>query len=152
MSKLIAELELKLAELRRRAPRRKVEVNTVHFTEHPGHARLITEKILDDEARSASGIERLLIGCGGDGTSNEICTALVGADTLVLDKMKLLRLPLGTGNDVADASTFAQAYDLILGVDAGERKRAPCASLPPARRRAIPSTSEASVSMPTLPA
>ena len=28
VSKLIAELELKLAELRRRAPRRKVEVNT----------------------------------------------------------------------------------------------------------------------------
>ena len=30
--------------------------------------------------RPASGIEHLLIGCGGDGTSNEICTALVHAD------------------------------------------------------------------------
>ena len=115
VSKLIAELDQKLQELRQRSPRRKVEVNTVHFTEHPGHARLITEKILDDEARSASGIERLLIGCGGDGTSNEICTALVGADTPLLDQMKLVRLPLGTGNDVADAPTFSQAYDLILG-------------------------------------
>jgi diacylglycerol kinase family enzyme len=115
VAKLIAELDLKLQELRRRSPRRRVEVNTVHFTEHPGHARLITEKILGDEARSASGIERLLIGCGGDGTSNEICTALVGADTPLLDHMKLLRLPLGTGNDVADAPTFSLAYDLILG-------------------------------------
>jgi diacylglycerol kinase family enzyme len=121
VSKLIAELEEKLAELRRRAPRRKVEVNTVHFTEHPGHARLITEKILDDEARAASGIERLLIGCGGDGTSNEICTALVGAETNLLDQMKLLRLPLGTGNDVADAPTFSQAYDLILGSRQGTK-------------------------------
>jgi diacylglycerol kinase family enzyme len=121
VSKLIAELELKLAELRQRAPRRKVEINTVHFTEHPGHARLITEKILDDESRTASGIERLLIGCGGDGTSNEICTALVGADTRILDQMKLLRLPLGTGNDVADAPTFSLAYDLILGSKEGTK-------------------------------
>jgi len=121
VSKLIAELELKLVELRRRAPRRKVEVNTVHFTEHPGHARLITEKILDDEARASSGIERLLIACGGDGTSNEICTALVGAETPILDQMKLLRLPLGTGNDVADAPTFSQAYDLILGSRLGTK-------------------------------
>jgi diacylglycerol kinase family enzyme len=112
---LINELEQKLADLRRRAPQRKVEIKTVHFTEYAGHARAITEDILDDEARSASGIERLVIGCGGDGTSNEICTALVDAERSLLDHLKLLRLPLGTGNDVADAETFEQAYDLILG-------------------------------------
>jgi diacylglycerol kinase family enzyme len=115
LARLITDLEEKLADLRRKSPRRKVEVNTVHFTEHPGHARLITDSILDAEAKSASGIERLLIGCGGDGTSNEICTSLVDADEKVLDRMKLLRLPLGTGNDVADAPTFGDAYDLILG-------------------------------------
>lgn len=111
----VQELEQKLADLRERAPRRTVEINTVHYTERPGHARLITEEILDDESRSPSGIERLVIGCGGDGTSNEICTALVGADGALLDRLKLLRLPLGTGNDVADTRTFAEAYDLILG-------------------------------------
>jgi diacylglycerol kinase family enzyme len=113
--KLIQELEQKLTDLRRRFPRRKVEINTVHFTERPGHARDITEGILNAESRSASGIERLLVGCGGDGTSNEICTALVHADGSLLDRVKLLRLPLGTGNDVADAHTFGEAYDLILG-------------------------------------
>ena len=111
----IRELEQKLAELRERSPRRKVEINRVHYTERPGHARRMTEEILADEGRSPSGIERLVIGCGGDGTSNEICTALVGADGALLDRLKLLRLPLGTGNDVADAHTFAEAYDLILG-------------------------------------
>ena len=111
----IRELESRLEELRARSPRRRVEINTVHFTERPGHARVITEGILDREVRSGSGIERLLIGCGGDGTSNEICSALVGADGPLLDRLKLVRLPLGTGNDVADASTFAEAYDLILG-------------------------------------
>lgn len=110
----IRELERKLADLRERSPRRAVEINRVHYTERPGHARRITEEICADESRRASGIERLVIGCGGDGTSNEICTALVDADGALLDRVKLLRLPLGTGNDVADAHTFEEAYDLIL--------------------------------------
>ena len=113
--RLVQELENKLDDLRRSHPRRKVEINTVHFTERPGHARVITEAIMNAEGKSASGIERLLIGCGGDGTSNEICSALVRADASLLDRLKLLRLPLGTGNDVADANTFGDAYDLILG-------------------------------------
>jgi diacylglycerol kinase family enzyme len=119
--KLIQELESKLDDLRRSHPRRKVEINTVHFTERPGHARLITEGIMNAEGKSVSGIERLLIGCGGDGTSNEICSALVHADASLLDRLKLLRLPLGTGNDVADAHTFGDAYDLILGPQRTEK-------------------------------
>jgi diacylglycerol kinase family enzyme len=115
VSRRIQELEKKLADLRQRAPRRKVEINRVHYTEHQGHARLIAEDILDAESTNGSGIEHLLIGCGGDGTSNEICTALVHADSSILEHLKLLRLPLGTGNDVADAHTFSEAYDLILG-------------------------------------
>ena len=66
-------------------------------------------------SRPTKGLEHLLIGCGGDGTANEICNALVLAGSDLLARLKLLRLPLGTGNDMADASTFAQAYDLILG-------------------------------------
>lgn len=115
VEKILQELEQKLVDLRQRFPRRKVEINRVHFTEYPGHARIITEQILNREARAFSGIEHLLIGCGGDGTSNEICTSLVAADDSVLGRLKLLRLPLGTGNDSADALTFAEAYDLILG-------------------------------------
>jgi diacylglycerol kinase family enzyme len=115
VQKQILELERRLEDLRLRFPRRKVEINTVHFTEYPGHARQIAEQILEREDRARSGIEHLLIGCGGDGTSNEICSALVDADSSLLNRVKLLRLPLGTGNDVADAATFSQAYDLILG-------------------------------------
>jgi len=115
VQKQILELERRLAELRQRCPRRKVEINRVHFTEYPGHARLIAEQILTREERTSSGLEHLLISCGGDGTSNEICTTLVDADASLLERLKLLRLPLGTGNDVADAATFSQAYELILG-------------------------------------
>jgi diacylglycerol kinase family enzyme len=115
VANLILDLQKKIDDLRRRLPQRKVELNTVHFTEHPGHARDIAEEILGREARTKSGLEHLLIGCGGDGTSNEICSALVHADARLLEQVKLLRLPLGTGNDVADAPTFEDAYNLILG-------------------------------------
>lgn len=113
--RLILDLERRLSELRLRSPRRRVEVNPVRFTEHPGHARGITDEVLDREERVSSGIEHLLIACGGDGTSNEICTSLMDAGRGLLDRLKLLRLPLGTGNDVADANTFGEAYELILG-------------------------------------
>jgi diacylglycerol kinase family enzyme len=115
LKKMIRELQAKLADLASRFPRRSIEIKTVHFTEYPGHARKITEEILDSEEKGRTGIERLLIGCGGDGTSNEICTALVSAPRAVLDRLKLLRLPLGTGNDVADTRSFSEAYELILG-------------------------------------
>ena len=102
LQKLIQELERKLDELRGRLPRRKVEINTVHLTERPGHARVITEGILNAEVKAASGIERLLIGCGGDGTSNEICTALVQADAGLLERLKLLRLWKGRSSREAN--------------------------------------------------
>ncbi len=113
--KLIFDLERRLAELRQRFPKRHVEINAVRFTEHVGHAREITEEILDREERASSGIEHLLIACGGDGTSNEICTSLMDAGAALLERLKLVRLPLGSGNDVADARTFGKAYELILG-------------------------------------
>ena len=115
LEKMIMELEVRLEELRSRYPRRKIEINLVHFTEYAGHARRITEDILTREEKARSGLEHLLIGCGGDGTSNEICTALIQADGDLLSRLKLLRLPLGSGNDMADTNTFSEAYDLILG-------------------------------------
>ncbi len=115
VAKHIRELDARLEELRKKYPRRKIEINNVHFTEYAGHAHKITEDILALEERSSTGLEHLLIGCGGDGTSNEICSALVETSGDLLSRLKLLRLPLGTGNDMADAGTFAEAYDLILG-------------------------------------
>jgi len=115
VEKLIKELDDKLEELRLKYPRRKIEINNVHFTEYAGHAHKIAEDILTREEKASSGLEHLLIGCGGDGTSNEICTALVEAKGDLLSRLKLLRLPLGTGNDVADTKSFAEAYNLIIG-------------------------------------
>jgi diacylglycerol kinase family enzyme len=115
LERQVLQLEHKLSDLRSRFPGRRVEINTIHFTERPGHAHQIADAILAKEARERRGIEHLVVGCGGDGTANEICRALVMADAALLDRFKLLRLPLGTGNDAADAQTFDEAYDLILG-------------------------------------
>ncbi len=55
VQKQILELERRLSDLRQRFPRRKVEINMVHFTEHPGHARAITEQILSKGRAHAVG-------------------------------------------------------------------------------------------------
>lgn len=115
LRRIVADLQMRLGDLSMRLPGRKVEFEKVHFTEYAGHAHRIVEEILDAEGKSSTGSERLLIGCGGDGTSYEICTTLIGADAALLERIKLLRFPLGTGNDVADAATIEEAYDLILG-------------------------------------
>ena len=115
LERQVFALEHKLQDLRSRYPGRRVEINTVHFTQRAGHAHQIADAILAKEARERRGIEHLVVVCGGDGTANEICRAFVMADEALLDRVKLLRLPLGTGNDAADAQTFDEAYDLILG-------------------------------------
>jgi diacylglycerol kinase family enzyme len=112
---IITELKSRLQELKARFPKRKIELNTVHYTRFSGHARQITDNIIKREVVKNSGLDRLIIGAGGDGTSNEICTSLVHADDSVLRRIKLLRFPLGTGNDIADGDSFADVYNLILG-------------------------------------
>lgn len=60
--------------------------------------------------------EYLLISAGGDGTSLEIQTALAQlaftnekAFSLITQKISILRLPLGTGNDGTDGKTVGEA-------------------------------------------
>lgn len=115
LQKIIAELESQLSKLRDRFHEKRVEINNIHFTEYPGHAREIAENIVESELKRNSGMERLIVSAGGDGTSNEICATLIDVDEHILEYIKLLRFPLGTGNDNSDAKTFREAYKLILG-------------------------------------
>jgi len=119
LRRIVADLEARLRSLEERAPGRKAGAERVHRTEFPGHTHRIVEGILEEEARSPSEGGRLLISCGGDGTHYEICTTLVDADTAVLDRIRLLRLPLGTGNDSAEALTVEEAFDMILAGEGG---------------------------------
>ncbi|MDR1278667.1 MAG: diacylglycerol kinase [Treponema sp.] len=91
-----------------------------------GHAGTITEALID-EIRSGlvSGGDRqntpgktapfhLIITAGGDGTSREVQAALFSAPALVRSNCAVLRLPMGTGNDGADAPELDRALELLI--------------------------------------
>ncbi|GHV68734.1 hypothetical protein AGMMS49928_09000 [Spirochaetia bacterium] len=86
-------------------------------TRMPGHAEEITRTLLDEmnaDAASSSPFH-LIIAAGGDGTSREILTVLAAAPEPLRTRCVILRLPLGTGNDGADAWDLESALQLLLG-------------------------------------
>ncbi|AEF81248.1 diacylglycerol/lipid kinase family protein [Leadbettera azotonutricia] len=87
-------------------------------TRHGGHARSITEALID-EAGSYSDIYakrpfNLIITAGGDGTSLDVLTALYHMPTGLRSHFAVLRLPMGTGNDGADAWELEDALSLLI--------------------------------------
>jgi diacylglycerol kinase family enzyme len=91
------------------------EYGTV-LTGKSGHAKEITKAIIDDALASNEGNPpfQLIICAGGDGTSWEVLSALHDAPARFLSSAAVIRLPLGTGNDGADAPTLDGALDLLI--------------------------------------
>jgi diacylglycerol kinase family enzyme len=86
------------------------------LTGRSGHAGEIT-KALIDEALASNESEppfQLIICAGGDGTSWEVLSALHDAPARFRSSAAVVRLPMGTGNDGADASTPEGALDLLI--------------------------------------
>ena len=65
----------------------------IHFTDHEGHAREYAEEITSQEGSGA------VIAVGGDGTLHEILNGFKN-----FDNYSLGLIPLGTGNDFAEAA------------------------------------------------
>jgi diacylglycerol kinase family enzyme len=65
------------------------------------------------EEAAVGGYFHLVIGAGGDGTSREALNALFDGPADVLERMAVLRLPFGTGNDGADARSIDDALRLL---------------------------------------
>jgi diacylglycerol kinase family enzyme len=85
-------------------------------TVEPGHAGKIVEALVD-EAGSSGGPRApfyLIITAGGDGTSLEALVVLYGAKQRIRGNFAILRLPMGTGNDGADAWELDKALDLLV--------------------------------------
>ena len=93
---------------------------SIHLTEGPGHAVQITGTILDEPESDG----RLIVSIGGDGTHREVCSAFAErlGDTSWLDRRNivLFRMPMGRGNDGADAFETEAACE-ILGRGGGLR-------------------------------
>ena len=103
-------------------PRTGLEVR-FHETESREHACLKAVELARDLASSKKPRKRLIILAGGDGFHNDISTALLRNVPNIMNEVILFRLPMGTGNDNADAATVEEAF-AILGSASGTRKDA----------------------------
>jgi len=94
----------------------------VYETERAGATAVFVQGLVKEAALSESDDEEyLIITAGGDGTSLEVQTALVhiafdlGGEysSLIKNKMTILRLPFGTGNDGSDGWTLDETLSLL---------------------------------------
>jgi diacylglycerol kinase family enzyme len=89
-------------------------------TRFPGHASKIVEELLQEASTEtgagSSGLRAfyLIICAGGDGTTLESLTPFYYAAPEIRENFAVLRLPMGTGNDGADARELGGALDLLL--------------------------------------
>ncbi|MDR0378293.1 MAG: diacylglycerol kinase [Spirochaetaceae bacterium] len=88
-------------------------------TRFAGHAGKIMKALLKEAAAEyVAGISSrpfyLVICAGGDGTSLEIQTVLYHAAPEIRENLGVVRFPMGTGNDGADARELADVLALLL--------------------------------------
>ncbi|MCL2319559.1 MAG: diacylglycerol kinase [Treponema sp.] len=88
-------------------------------TKAAGHAGELTGLLISEAGRAAAPKNGarpfyLIITAGGDGTSLEVMTSLYHAPAEVRRNFAILRLPMGTGNDGADAWELDEALDLLI--------------------------------------
>ncbi|MDT8298697.1 MAG: diacylglycerol kinase family protein [Spirochaetaceae bacterium] len=114
----------RLADARRTSdsPRNGLEVR-FHETDSRSHAGEKAVELVRDLAESTKEGRRVLVTAGGDGFHNDVCTALLLTVPDIMKDIVLFRLPMGTGNDNADASTVEEAF-AILGSAVGTKKDA----------------------------
>ena len=94
----------------------------VYETERAGATAVFVQSLVKEAALSESEDEEyLIVTAGGDGTSLEVQTALVhiafdlGGEysDLVKNKITILRLPFGTGNDGSDGWNLEESLSLL---------------------------------------
>jgi diacylglycerol kinase family enzyme len=93
----------------------------IRYTEKKDHARemareIIAESLADPDPSSLF----FIVTAGGDGTSLDVQTELAhayftGGNKKLTEKICLLRLPFGTGNDGSDGRSLDQSLSLLTG-------------------------------------
>ncbi|MCL2478152.1 MAG: diacylglycerol kinase, partial [Treponema sp.] len=98
----------------------KENSNGLILTKRKGNAETITAELIreaSDSANTGPLITEplyLIVTAGGDGTSLEVLSTLFNAPAAILSRFAVLRLPMGTGNDGADAFELEEALRLII--------------------------------------
>lgn len=97
----------------------------IFSTEYAGHAKDLTQSIVSQligiETHNPN-LESIIVTAGGDGTSLEVECALNSAaqsepkkKEVIMNKITLIRLPLGTGNDGTDGHAIEETVSLLKG-------------------------------------
>ena len=93
----------------------------MYCTAASGHARSLAAVVLNEAklARNTSDIF-LLVTAGGDGTSLEVqgefaMSVLLEGNRELIERICILRLPFGTGNDGSDGRTLDETLSLLTG-------------------------------------
>ena len=101
----------------RDAARKLGEDFDVYFTKAPGDARRYVREVCETHAKANTGTEPetiRIIGCGGDGTVNELVNGAYGYANVEIGV-----IPQGTGNDYirnyGDPAAFRNVENLMLG-------------------------------------
>ena len=95
----------------------------VFSTEYAGHAKDLTQSVVSQLiASDEPDSESLIITAGGDGTSLEVQSALFKEamqgpkhNYVIMNRITILRLPLGTGNDGTDGHSIQETIELLKG-------------------------------------
>lgn len=108
--------------------------SVVYCTEYPCHAKELADGVLAEVIASDGNPDNtahILVTAGGDGTSLEIQTALFNAAAssgikrdAVMNRITVIRLPLGTGNDGTDGHSLEETLRLLSGPVRHENARA----------------------------
>lgn len=91
----------------------RVRVST-WTTDYPGHERTILQHLHDADPLGP-GDRRLVVTAGGDGTSRGAMISALDLPPEVARELVFFRLPLGTGNDGADARDWSTALEALAG-------------------------------------
>lgn len=90
-------------------------VFSVHKTAFAGDEKNVLNHLLEEDPADYSTETRLVLVAGGDGTALGVFTGFLDLPEDTRRGSLLFRLPLGTGNDAADAPDLESAFHLLRG-------------------------------------
>lgn len=84
----------------------------IFTTEYAGHSKDLTQSIVSQSiSADRPDLENIIVTAGGDGTALDTECALYNSG--IMNKITLIRLPLGTGNDGTDGHKLEETIELL---------------------------------------